>query len=304
MNLDSFLQSFREGYSGEEGGFTLAADRAKRLLAERNLADVWTAWLCLAQGLLKIAPDHRIIINNTLVEWRVNTNRSLTLAELLEDERALLGWLNLDWFGQPSWSEQTFSLKWKGGYWRRSRCVRNLSEMLKRALSYPRGSVAFQVGGFARVAWSQEPEELPPRVPLCLFPCSADAEGALAFVSPGTLTSRFCRVFDLGWPKEVASVTSTIYQLNWPGGDKFDSPCLWVAAIAGKTRTSWSEVTWVHRGVVIKTERNTLERPGVLVVASVDALGLKTDLSGFSVVHDEAYFRFVNQLKRDVLWML
>ena len=76
------------------------------------------------------------------------------------------------------------------------------------------------------------------------------------------------------------------------------------AAVAFRSRASWSQVQWVSDGVVICEERNTLERPRLSVIAQVEALGLSTDLTGFKLVHDEAYHRFVNHLKKDVLWML
>jgi hypothetical protein len=60
----------------------------------------------------------------------------------------------------------------------------------------------------------------------------------------------------------------------------------------------------VRHGAIISRERNTLERPGVEVVACVDATGLDTDLTGFSVRSDQAYLNFIAQLKKDVLWML
>lgn len=91
--------------------------------------------------------------------------------------------------------------------------------------------------------------------------------------------------------------------MHWLNEDDTGEP-QGLSALAFRTRTSWSQATWVSQGVVIKQERNTLERPGLWLVASVDSLALDTDLSGFKVVHNEAYFRFVNRLKKEVLWMM
>jgi hypothetical protein len=72
-------------------------------------------------------------------------------------------------------------------------------------------------------------------------------------------------------------------------------------AVLGKTNKSWSEVTFVVNGVTLPPERNLLDRPGI--VAYVSAAGLKTDLSGLQLVHDEAFRERLEMLKPEVRWL-
>lgn len=72
-------------------------------------------------------------------------------------------------------------------------------------------------------------------------------------------------------------------------------------AVLGKTNKSWSEVTFVVNGVTLPPERNLLDRPGI--VAYVSAAGLKTDLSGLQLVHDEAFRARLEMLKPEVRWL-
>lgn len=78
-------------------------------------------------------------------------------------------------------------------------------------------------------------------------------------------------------------------------------PLLSCHAMLTLTTKSHSELHWVRHGVVIATERNVLERNGLVAVVSAQDLGL--DVSGFEVVHDERYRRVLALLKQGCLWM-
>lgn len=78
-------------------------------------------------------------------------------------------------------------------------------------------------------------------------------------------------------------------------------PLLACHAILTLTGKSHSELHWVRHGVVISTERNVLERNGLIAVVSAQDLNL--DVSGFEVVHDELYRRVLALLKQGCLWM-
>ncbi len=79
------------------------------------------------------------------------------------------------------------------------------------------------------------------------------------------------------------------------------APLLSCHALLTMTGKSHSELHWVRHGVVISTERNVLERNGLMAVVSAQDLGL--DVSGFEVVHDERYRRVLALLKKGCLWM-
>jgi hypothetical protein len=284
-SLEDYLESLREGEASDGGEFTIAAERAKALLAGRALGDVWAAWLCLAQGflaqgtgLLEVAVTRRAVI------WRTDLN--LPLVELLRHERFLLGWLNLGWFGSPHWTaaDGTLTVEWRGNAWHRYRLASTMESQLRRALMY--SPVPVTVGGSSVVK-----THLPVGCPLCLYPLSEGLPGGFDFEDDGADTRGF-------FERRRFSLDALGEAWREPPGSK-------LGAFASKSKASWSQVTWVHFGVVIANERGTLDRPNVAVVASVEALGLETDLSGFSVVTNEAYFRFIREvLRRDVMWML
>lgn len=78
-------------------------------------------------------------------------------------------------------------------------------------------------------------------------------------------------------------------------------PLLSCHAMLTLTSKSHSELHWVRHGVVISTERNVLERNGLVAIASAQELAL--DVSGFEVVHDENYRKVLALLKKGCLWM-
>lgn len=281
VSLDDFLEGLREGEVCDPGQFTIAPERAKALLAGKSLADVWSAWTCIAQGLVaQGAGAMEITITRRAVIWRADLRRNLI--DLLRDERFLLGWLNLGWFGSPHWTstDGTLSVEWRGNAWNRYRLSATMQSQLQQTLKYC--PIPVKVGEARPVQ-----THLPAGCPLCLYPLPPGQPGGFEFV-------------DADMARQGGSERR---RFLLPGQSQ-DKETGRLAAFASKSRVSWSQVTWVHLGAVISEERNTLERPGVSVVASVEALELQTDLSGFSVVTNEAYFRFINQLKRDVLWML
>lgn len=283
--MEEFLQSLQGEDPGEEGEFTIAADRAEKLLAERMLTDVWLGWLCLLQGFIRHGTRSLVVeVATGEVRFQTSLPAPLTVRQLLSDERLLLGWLNLQWFGTPSWDAQDacFTLSLSGSSWRRYKLSRTLKSYLDKHARY--------LGVGLRVNGRIVAQGILPKAPKYCFyhpqsqdHCGLRFVGALS-IEPGTRA----RFFRLG--------PGTVPQ-QWPPDDEF-------AAVAYRTDSSWSQVYWVQNGVVIQEERNTLERPGLAVLASVESLGLSTDLAGFEVVADQSYFRFVKQLKKDVLWML
>lgn len=86
-----------------------------------------------------------------------------------------------------------------------------------------------------------------------------------------------------------------------PGLTTAGAPIWACHAMCRRTHSSWSEAVFVGHGVVLTSERNVLDRPGLLAVIS--ARDLKVDLSGFGVVHDEAYLQTIRTLRERVLWM-
>lgn len=281
--LEAYLETLRDGELSEPGQFTIAAERAKALLAGKALSDVWWAWLCVAQGFIAQGTSFlEITITRGAVIWR--TSLSHPLVELLRNERFLLGWLNLGWFGSPHWTatDGTLSVEWRGNAWNRYRLAASMETQLRQALVY--ASVPVTVGKSSVLK-----RHLPAGCSLCLYPLAEGRPGGFDFQDDGAETKGFF---------ERRRFTLESLGPDWEG-----PPGSRLAAFASKSKVSWSQVVWVHHGIVISQERNTLERPGVSVVASVEALGLETDLTGFSVVNNNAYFRFVTKLKKDVLWM-
>lgn len=280
MSLEDYLESLREGEVSDPGEFTMAAERAKALLAGQALADVWAAWLCLAQGLIGMGTTLlEVHITRQAVIWR--TDLHLPLVNLLRDERFLLGWLNLGWFGRPHWAASggTLTVEWRGSAWHRYRLAATMQSRLQRALMYSLIPVTVGPSNVVR-------SHLPVGGPLCLYYLPAGRPGGFRLDDAGVETRGFFERRHFSLLGEPA-----------PSGER-------LAAFASKTNAGWSEITWVHRGVVISTERDVIDRPGLAVVASVEGLGLDTDLSGFSVVTDQAYYRFLDQVKQNVLWML
>lgn len=282
-SLEDYLETLRDGELSDPGEFTIAAERAKALLAGRALSDVWAAWLCLAQGFLAAGTSFlEVAVTRSAVVWRTSLRNPLV--DLLRQERFLLGWLNLGWFGSPHWTaaDGTLSVEWRGNAWHRYRLAANMEGHLQRALPY--APVPVRVGKSSVLK-----RHLPTGCPLCLYPLVEGRPGGFDFEDDGAETRGF-------FERRHFSLEGLGPAWSGPTGHR-------LGAFASKSKVSWSQVTWVNHGVVISQERNTLERPGVSVVACVEALGLETDLSGFSVVNDQAYFRFVTRLKKDVLWM-
>lgn len=259
-----------------EGSFTIAADRAKRLLAERVLSDPWQAWLCLFQAFHRGgATSMAIEVGQQRVDIQLEGDRSASksIQELMTDDRFLLAWLNLDWFGQTGWRADLgkFSLIWKGSIIKRFNLMRNLRSLLRSSLLYS------------------------PRVILL--------EGA-SITSSTLPKAKHYTVFTGGEKQSLAYRTSSTESQSDYKVCQISPESNFTAALAYRSGKSWSQAKWVHHGVLIKEERNTLERPGLSLIASVDALSLETDLSGFGLIHDEKYLDFANKLKKEVLWML
>lgn len=277
--MDEFLSSARGKAESSEGEFTLAAERARELLAHKALPDVWQAWLCLLQGFHRLGMTRlRLEIGRSRVILKPDLGEERSLNELAADERFLLGWLNLDWFGKPTWrfDDQELAVELKGSVWKRYNHSRVLLDTLGKALLF---------------------------YPCPVFLAGRDAP-MTGFSSKRNYTLMPARDVDrnaLVLPFSLSSLPAEQWRLTSPPGDELPGM---FSAVAYGSRRSWSQVTWVSHGVVIKEERNTLERPNLSVVASVQSLGLKTDLSGFEIVHDDAYLDFTRELKSKALWML
>lgn len=274
-NLESYLASLGAKKTESTGVFTLAADRARELLKEKALHDPWQAWLCIFQGFQRLgARALKVQVDRSQVSILIGDGwTSLkTLRELTADERFLLGWLNLDWFGEATWEPQSkrFGLKWGGVVWKRYRAASVLRSLLKSTLCYSPLDIQLE------------------NRPLTLgaFP---SAKNHTLFLSGQS------RGLGIESPFECKDQAKTV--LLEDGSQQ-------LAALAYRSTKSWSQARWIHDGVLIKEERNTLERPGLFVVACVEALGLNTDLSGFNIIHDDKYLQFANRLKKEVLWML
>lgn len=285
--LDDYLRSLGQGETAlEPGEFTIAAERARALLAGKALSDVRMAWLCLAQGFIGAgALSLELECSARSAVLRVGLKTPTELEELLRNERFLLGWLNLGWFGTPHWEphRSTLTVPWQGHAWKRYRFASTLPRYLSKALRYAPLPVHVRIG-------SVNADHLPNSGPVCLYPLPRGRKGGMLF-------------------RDSFEGHPSFYERRrfpLPGSEQSDpdysGPLL--AAFAWRTNSSGSEITWVSHGVIIGTEQNTLERPRVAVVASVDALELETDLSGFQVVNSAAYHRFTTELKRNVLWML
>lgn len=78
-------------------------------------------------------------------------------------------------------------------------------------------------------------------------------------------------------------------------------PAVACHALLARTRRSWSDATFVLDGVILSSERNLMDRPGLQAVIS--ARGLRTDLTEFALVHDDAFHRALEYLRRLALWM-
>lgn len=270
MSLEDYLSNLGAGSAAEEGAFTVNAERAERLLREKVLAEPWHAWLSMTQGLLALG-SRRLEIRPAggRVEITADLENSVSLRELLSEERCLLGWLNLSRYGEAAWHTErsTLEVTLSGSAWKRYRTSATLFSQLRRALRFCSVDVVLDGKPLADEA----------------FPRGRDY----------TLYGSVSGGLRLG--KGVAKQFRLMSEDD--GTERF-------AAVAYRSEKSWSQACWVSRGAVIKEERNTLERPGLFLVGDVEALGLTTDISGFEPVHDSAYFDFVNRLKKDVLWML
>ncbi|MCA9775535.1 MAG: hypothetical protein KC800_02415 [Candidatus Eremiobacteraeota bacterium] len=281
MNLESFLNSLGAENKEGSGVFTLAADRARKLLSEKALHDPWQSWLCLFQGFHRLEAQHlsvQVDKNQVSILVKSEPSASKPLQEMLRDERFLLGWLNLDWFGEPAWDPEanTFVLKWSGAVWKRYRTAAALRSQLRSALCY------------SPLEFSLEGSPLPLR--------DTPTFDQTIFLAGNKTHLGIDKTPRTGGHQKVVSLHPEEAPLAEPSGE--------LAAVAYRSGTSWSHARWVHHGVIIKEERNTLERPGLLVIAAVEGLGLNTDLAGFELVHDEKYYQFITRLKKEVLWML
>jgi hypothetical protein len=279
VSVEKYISSLGGDSSDGEGHFTLSAKRAQELLSEKVLTDTWQAWLCLMQGIYDSKAqglDIQVQRRGVVIQAKFQT--PMTLKELLAHERFLLAWLNLDWFGEAVWEEnkQTLQVTWSGSILKRYRMASSLKGLLSSQLRF--AACPTEINGKRKTRIESAAKKF------TLFSTNKDRSGpnsSLFLPNLYPLQSRYVHLDD---------------------GDEKQGPHF--SAIAYKTGKSWSQVRWISHGVIIKEERNTLERPGLFVAASVENLGLNTDLSGFSVIHDEAYFRFVNRLKKEVLWML
>ncbi len=285
--IEDYLKSLGEGaIESERGEFTISPERAKALLAGKALSDVWQAWLCLAQGfILSGAETLEVSSSRQGATWKIGYNEPKELGDLLRQDRFLLGWLNLGWFGTPFWNEgeSLLTVPWQGHAWKRYRFCSEFPKVMESALRL--APIPVRVDSRSVVT-----EYLPTTDPMCLYPLPQGRTGGMRFEDAYTGTASFYERRRFSLPETEPLETES------------SGPLL--AAYAQRTKNSWSEVIWVSHGTVIATERNTLERPRVRVVASVQAVGLETDLSGLKVVNDEDYYRFVKAIKRDVLWML
>lgn len=285
MAIEDYLLSLGAG-TGEQGHFTILAERARELLAGKSLTDPWQAWLCLAQGFLNHDATALMVSSSTVeATWVVNLPQTTPLIKLLSDERFLLGWANLDWFGQPSWNEDASKLvvRLKGHLWARYRFSAVFSKMMVSSMAY--------ANAFVKIGPTETDQRyLISLEPISLYPLPQNHSGGITFANAqiGNSALQERRRFTLpdSDPDDPNMTGSTF------------------AAVVYKTKDSWSQVRWISHGVLISTERNTLERPGISVVASVQGLKLKTDLSGFAVINDDMYHQFIRKLKRDILWML
>lgn len=287
VSIKDYLASLQGESDGEEGVFTIAAERAEKLLSERVLKDVWQAWLCLVQGLARFGVPYLCVeTGNSAIQLDTGlAGQGVPARKLLGEDRLLLGWLNLRWFGQPQWDSESglLTIALSGSPWRRYRLVRSLRSYLLRHLCQLRLSVKLDGRPLPQGS-------LPEAKRYSFFEPSPDDRFALQFPSAKALEPMTrARFFPLGERTEVLQ--------QWPSDDCF-------SAVAYRTNSSWSQVYWVQDGVIICEARNTLERPGLAVIASVNSVGLSTDLSGFEVVADAAYHKFANQVKKNVLWML
>lgn len=75
--------------------------------------------------------------------------------------------------------------------------------------------------------------------------------------------------------------------------------CGWAAL--GAHRSSWSETTFVLRGVALERESNLLDRPGIAAVVSAE--GLTPGLGGLQLVHDQAFRDRLQSLREEVRWL-
>jgi hypothetical protein len=275
--MDQFLTTLRGDAETDEGEFTLAAERAKELLKDKALTDVWQAWLCLVQGFQALGTQRLdISFNRQQVTFQAKLVEPLKLSQVMANDRMLLGWLNSDWFGKPDWnqSDSTLRVILSGSVWTRYNHTRVLKNLLVKSLAYCDLQVTLNGSSLTKL-W------MDPKRKYTLYG-NHECKSALTL------------------PFDFSKLDEKKKKLL----DCSEEPPSKFAAIAFKTNRSWSQATWVSQGVVIKEERNTLERPGLAVVGSVESIGLKTDLSGFEIVHDESYMLFVNRLKKDALWML
>ena len=287
MALEEYLQSLvQDGEAGERGEFTLAPERAKALLAGKALPDVWAAWTCLAQGFISLgASSLELSSSRRSTIWKVGFQDPKPLVELLRDDRFLLGWLNLGWFGTPRWhaGDSLLEVPWHGNVWKRYRMGAAFPEVLDKALKY--APIAVKLG-----IHSVPDRFVPSWVTVCLYPTPPGRPGGIVLSDGRAEVKGFQERRRFALPGFSSSDLG------------FDGPSM--AAYAYRSKNSWSEVTWVSQGVVIQTERNTLDRPRINVVASVQAAGLQTDISGLAVVNNQEYFDFRALLKSSVVWML
>jgi hypothetical protein len=286
MALDEFLENLREGEMDGSGHFTVAAERARALMAGKALADPSLAWLCLAQGLISAgAVALEIAVSRRAATWIVEGRQRMELVDLLRHERFLLGWLNLGWFGSPHWSaaEGLLMVEWKGNPLVRHRHASSLEGQLAKALIY--SPVPVKIGRSQVVK-----NHLPVGCPLSLYPLPKGRPGGLRFADDGQDVPGF-------FERRRFSLDAMGQAFQHPPGPG-------LAAFVGKSKAGHSHITWVHQGAIVSQERGGLDRPGIALVACVESLGLETDLSGFSVVSNDACLKFKDLIRRDVLWML
>ena len=280
MSVEAYIRSLGSGTTADSGEFTLCSGRARELLTEAALSDFWDAWSCILQGFYSFGAKFvDISVKKTTAQFHVGLPFQTELKGLVEQSRFVLGWLNLSHFGEVQWSKEKSQLTvvFSGSIFKRYFMSKSLRSLFSQ-----------------KAAFAQCPTRLEGRLlNQGLFP---RAESYTVFPnpveSPWALHCPAALLLPSGMVKNV-----------WLGSGEL-SEALSVAALAYKVNSSASEISWVSCGVIVAKEKNILERPGLRVLASIEDLKLKTDISGFSVVRDLPYLEFISRLKREVLWML
>lgn len=136
----------------------------------------------------------------------------------------------------------------------------------------------------------------PPKLGPVTLLLAAHDDGSLLLAPHLTAEERRWVVHDLSQQEESEAAAAEQPSMLMDG-----RPMQRCHAMLRRIRDSWSSLSWVLDGVVLVSERNVLDRPGLEAIVSAGEL--KTDLSEFGVIHDDTFFRITNRLRRQVLWM-